>query len=101
MKVVFMDASSGTRRDSFDAPALYRIGIQGDLDNSFSDRLGGMLIVTSSTLRKTSRTMLFGRLMDQGELIGVLYSLYDMHMTLLSLEMIEGEDGGSYQGGRT
>ena len=82
----------------FDSPALYRIRIHGYLDNTLSDRLGGMLIFTSGAMKKYPRTVLFGKLMDQSELIGILYSLYSMNFSLISLDMIDVLEGFTLSG---
>jgi hypothetical protein len=36
-------------------------------------------------------TTLIGRLRDQAELSGVLNSLYDLHLSILKVEMVNGE----------
>jgi hypothetical protein len=40
----------------FDAPADYRIRVQGHIDDSWSDRLGGMIITRAFTLNKERMT---------------------------------------------
>jgi hypothetical protein len=61
------------------------------LDESLSEKLGGMSITTSSGGNQEPVTSLFGRMVDQAALAGVLNTLYDMHITLLSVEYINGE----------
>jgi hypothetical protein len=71
-------------------PAVYRIQVQGYLDGSWSDRLGGLTImVNSEPVNGTLATTLFGRLRDQTALIGVLNSLYDLHLPLLTVEYLD------------
>ena len=69
--------------------ATYRIQIQGRLDQSWSDRLGGLTIMVNCDLvNQAIATTLFGRLLDQTALIGVLNSLYDLHLPLLRVECV-------------
>jgi hypothetical protein len=83
---------SVSRKDRpFDRPGKYRISVQGYLDESWSERLGDMTITTSSQGSQGQVTMLVGKLRDQAELSGVLNTLYELHLTLLSVEFINGE----------
>jgi len=71
-------------------PAGYRIQVQGYLDGSWSDRLGGLTImVNSEPVNEARTTTLFGRLRDQTALIGVLNTLYDLHLPILLVEYLE------------
>ena len=72
----------------FDKPGKYRIRVQGVLAESWSERLGGMRITTEELKDHGSSTALVGQIRDQAELSGVLNTLYDLHMTLLSVEYI-------------
>lgn len=85
-----MPASENRKDRPFDRPGKYRISVQGFLDESWSERLAGMT-VTSSQGSQGQVTMLVGRLMDQAELSGLLNTLYELHLTLLSVEFISGE----------
>ena len=78
-------------------PAEYRIRVQGSLDESMSDRLAGMRITTSSRGHQTPVTELVGRLRDQAELSGVLNSLYELHLAILSVECLSSGSRGSGQ----
>ena len=75
----------------FDMPASYRIDIQGYLDERWSDRLAGMHISTCQGENQAPIATLTGRLRDQAELAGVLDTLYEMHRTLLKVEIMDGE----------
>ena len=66
-------------------PATYRIRVQGHLDESWSDRLGGMTITTTEA-DGTPVSILTDRLRDQAALLGVLNTLYDLQLPLLSVE---------------
>jgi len=67
-------------------PATYRIDVEGFLDESFSDRLGGMEIRALSREDQSWVTTLTGRVRDQAELAGILNSLYEMHLPVLSVK---------------
>ena len=69
-------------------PADYRIEIQGQLDESWSGRLGGMQIKAGNQGEKAAVTELTGRVADQAQLIGVLNSLYELHLPILSVEIV-------------
>ena len=71
-------------------PATYRIEVEGYLAESWSDRLAGMRITTSKKSDQTRVTTLDGRLRDQAELSGVLNRLYDLHLSILKVEVVEG-----------
>ena len=68
--------------------ATYRIKVQGYLDESRSDFLSGMTITTSSQGDEGMMTTLVGRLRDQAELSGVLNTLYEFHLPILSVECL-------------
>jgi hypothetical protein len=72
-------------------PATYRIQVQGVLDKQWSNRLGGVTITTNQA-RKPPVTVLSGRLLDQAALYGVLNTLYDLHLPLLSVECEDWKD---------
>ena len=72
-------------------PATYRVEVDGHLDESWSDRLAGMQITTRKRSDQTTVTTLIGRLRDQAELSGVLNSLYGLHLSILKVEVVNGE----------
>jgi hypothetical protein len=72
-------------------PATYRIEVEGHLAESRSDRLAGMRITARKRLDQTTVTTLAGRLRDQAELSGVLNSLYDLHLSILSVEYLKDD----------
>lgn len=73
---------------SFDAPATYRIVVHGKLARSLSDRLEGMAINQAVGDDGTAVSVLVGELTDQSALAGVLYSLHELHMALITVEKI-------------
>jgi hypothetical protein len=79
------------KRYLFDSPGNYRIRVQGLLDESWFERLGGLRITTSRQIDKAPVTELVGQMRDQAELAGVLNTLYELHLTLLSVEYLDGD----------
>jgi len=75
-----------------DTPSTYRIRIQGAIDAEWSDLLSDMRISTSED--ESDVTVLTGTLPDQAALFGVLNTLYDMHIPLLSIENLSMEEAG-------
>ena len=76
---------------TFDGPAVYRIVVQGHVEESMSGRLGGMRIAVTSVEDGAAVTRLVGRVRDQAELNGVLNTLYDLHLPVLSVEKLARE----------
>ena len=71
--------------------ATYRIKVQGYLDESRSEYLSGMAITSSSQGDQGVVTILVGRLRDQAELAGVLNTLYELHLPILSVECLKDD----------
>jgi hypothetical protein len=76
----------------FNLPANYCISVKGFLDDSWSDRLSGFRISNQVSDRESSVAALTGRIQDQTELIGVLNGLYEMHLPLLSVELLDDDE---------
>ncbi len=73
-------------------PARYRIVVGKYLSPTWSDRLAGMEIAPGETdSAQSTLTRLEGVLQDQAQLSGVLNTLYDLGLPLLSVEVLEGE----------
>ncbi len=64
-----------------DQPAFYQIRVRGQLDESWTDWLGGLTIVSQST----GESLLSGTIVDQAALYGTLDKLYAMNLLLLSV----------------
>ena len=75
------------------SPATYRIEIQGNLCENWADRLGNMRISSNKRADQSIVTTLTGRLQDQAELLGVLNSLYELHLPILMVEYLEMNNG--------
>ena len=66
----------------------YRIRVRGRLDPSWSDRVGG-LSITNLDDGDLETTTLVGTLSDQSALSGVLNTLVDLRLELLSVDQID------------
>ena len=71
-------------------PAHCVIRVRGALSSDWSDRLGGMCIRVIHAGRHTI-TELVGRLADQAALHGVLATLYELGLPLLSVDCVSDE----------
>ena len=69
----------------FDRPATYQISVQGWIDSSMSDLLGGMTICPDKVEAGHTVTTLCGELNDQAALAGVLNTIYELHLPVLSV----------------
>ena len=76
---------------TMDGPAIYRIHVQGRLDARLADRLGGMQVTEVRVSGKEPETILVGRLVDQASLTGILNSLYELHLPVLSAECLDAD----------
>jgi hypothetical protein len=86
-----MTSNSNEKHIKIWTPASYRIEVEGHLAESWSDRLAGMRITARKRADQTTVTTMTGRLRDQAELSGVLNSLYDLHLSILKVEVVNGE----------
>jgi hypothetical protein len=83
------------RRDPlpFDSSASYRIVVQGRIGTTWSDRLEGMTICRAAeTLDTPVTTSLEGELSDQAALAGVLNTLYELHLPVISVKRMSSGD---------
>lgn len=75
----------------FENSGVYKIIIQGRLEASWSSRLAGMQISAGRQPGGSDATTLMGHLRDQAQLSGVLNSLYELHLPILSVTRLEDE----------
>jgi len=74
----------------FGYPAIYSIRVLGNLDKSWSKRLSDLSIMSYNTtlIDGIEMTALTGELVDQAALMGVLNALYNLRLTLWSVECL-------------
>ena len=80
---------SQTVHPTMGSPATYHIQVIGPLDETWSNRLGGLTITPTHLDDQQVITSLEGKLVDQAALFGVLMALYDLRLPLLSVECVE------------
>ena len=73
----------------FSAPGNYRIEVQGALRPDWSDRFGAMRMLAQAPRAQHPVTVLQGHVSDQAELAGILNTLYELHLPLLSVQHLE------------
>ena len=74
-----MEQHSGT-----DRPVSYEIKVGGRLDENWSDWFSGMAVTVENDV-----TILTGAVADQAALRGVLTKLWDLNLSLISVNRIE------------
>lgn len=77
------------RPSPMDTPATYRIAVQGQLDERWSDCFEGMMMTCESGHSGWPVTVLTGVVIDQAALHGLLRTLYGLGLPLLSVSCIE------------
>jgi hypothetical protein len=77
-----------------DAPGTYRICVQGRLDASWTNMLGGLTVDTSSGPQDGTVTAWSGSVRDQAALGGILSRLFEMGLPLISVERLPDEAPG-------
>lgn len=72
----------------FSSSSIYEIKVQGELPISYSSRFGGMQISIAHQAEGKPVSTLIGMVQDQSELSGVLNSLYELHLPLISVSKL-------------
>ena len=75
----------------FSALGCYRIKVEGVVPAAWCDRLGAMRVFAPSQETNNVVTIMQGMVADQAELSGILNSLYELHLSLLSVQYIGDE----------
>ena len=72
----------------YDLPATYQIIIEGRIDTTWSDILEGMKVSQVTLDDYPHCTSLEGELIDQAALVGVITTLYEMHLTIILVKRL-------------
>jgi len=75
----------------FSSPAIFRIEVNGFLDENLSDYFGELTISYKTHENQKTTSCLTGKILDQAALVGILNLLYDMRFPILSVEIIDKE----------
>lgn len=90
----FQEERMGKKRRT--EPAIYEIQVKGCLDEEWSDWFEGMTVTVRPAGDGSHTTWLTGIIEDQSALRGLLSRIWDMNLTLVSLDRLgpEGKKGG-------
>ena len=80
---------------SFGSEALYEIQAVGSSVVMPNDLLGGMNLELTQISENKRKYTLSGMLRDQTELAGVLNTIYEMHMVVLSVNRLDADQDKS------
>jgi hypothetical protein len=75
----------------FDRTCEYRIRVLGEVSARWSERLEGMAISVDTSDANLPVSTLVGELSDQAALSGVLNTLYELHVSVLSVERLSAQ----------
>ncbi len=85
--------SEAIRRFGRSQPQNYRIMVLGALDQAWTDRLAGLRIATQcESTSDPTVTVLQGLVQDQAQLTGILNTLNDQRLPLLSVELLKNAE---------
>jgi hypothetical protein len=70
-------------------PSIYEIRVLGHLEEKWSDQLGGLQITATHGANGQPETILVGRLVDQAALTGVLHTLNELHLPVVSVQCVD------------
>lgn len=78
------------KRDDLDFKnaAIYKIVVKGEIRENMSERLWGLQVNIKRSDNHKPITSLVGHIKDQAALAGVLNMIYDMHLTVISVNML-------------
>jgi hypothetical protein len=74
-------------------PAEYRIVVEGKLDGRWSEWLGDMAVAWATGSGGTRVTTLTGTVTDQSALRGILSRIWDLNLTVISVDRIDDRIG--------
>jgi hypothetical protein len=72
-------------------PGTYRIEIEGKLSADWEPRLGDLRMTSWRSEDGGRLTVLKGRVRDQAALAGILNTIYELHVPLLSVQRLDDD----------
>jgi hypothetical protein len=75
--------------NAFTGDGCYQIKVLGHLQASWTRRMGAMAVRSDMSGNQAEITVLEGPVRDQAELAGILNTLYELHLPLLSVNRSE------------
>jgi len=85
-----MDNKYKNQKIDFIEAAIYRIIVKGSISEDVSNRLLGMQIYKDR--KDKTESSLVGMISDQAALSSILNTLYDKHLVVISVNMLEIKD---------
>jgi len=79
---------SFSKDSMFSSAGYYRIDVQGRLQKEWEDRLGSMKVLSYQDDGRSACTVLQGTVLDQTELAGILKTLYELHLSIRSVNFL-------------
>jgi len=76
------------KNSMFSSPGCYRINVQGRLQKGWEGRFGSMQVLSYTDDDGSATTALQGDVMDQAELAGILKTLYELHLSIRSVNYL-------------
>lgn len=83
---------------NFTKEAVYKIVVDGVLNKNYSDRFEGMQVKVHREENKKPISVIIGEIRDQSALSGMLNYLYDLHFTVISVNMLIEKDQNDHPG---
>lgn len=71
--------------------SIYRLRIAGVIPDGWEERLGCLRAVREEGPEPQTVTTLMGAVTDQSDLLGILNTLHELHLTLLLVEAMDME----------
>jgi hypothetical protein len=83
------DGIESVKYPTMEGSAIYRIRVRCALDPNWADRLEGKKIVNHVSIEGGTESVLEGCLVDQSAFAGVLATLYNLHLPVVSVDYLE------------
>lgn len=84
-----MNSKEFDKKTGFGSPSIYQIKVAGKVKPDWANRLRGMQLITQYGTDKELETVLTGQVIDQPALAGIVNSLVELHMVILSIKKVD------------
>ena len=76
---------------TFNQSSDYQIRVKGEIGKSWFGRFGDMMVTLEDDNKNESIYIMAGRVNDQTALAGILKTLYELHLTILSIQILDNK----------
>lgn len=83
-----MTAKNKILEYNFTKPAIYKIVVQGKIDDKLSESILDLQVNVEKGAGQKYFSTLIGKINDQAALSGILNTMYNMHITVISVNML-------------